>query len=91
MQALLSHRSRLLLAASFLSILSFAAFTSTPVEVRTTQSQASTSVAVESSAEAINPECPALLATCPLIIIPPAGLYVGPDGKAPAEFDEFSM
>lgn len=92
MRSLLFHRPRLLLAMSFLAVLSFAAFTSTPVKVRTTQSQASVSRAVESPDVPIGADyCPALLATCPPIIIPPSGLYVGPDGSAPAAFDEFSM
>jgi len=92
MQALRFHRPRLLLAMSFLSVLSFVAFTSTPVKAGTTQSQVSASRAVESSAAPIGSDyCPALLAVCPPVIIPPSGLYVGPDGSAPADFDEFSM
>lgn len=92
MQALLFHRSRLLLAISFLSVLSFAAFTSTPVKVRTIQSQASISRPVQSSEVAVvSDNCPAILAVCTPIIIPPQGLYVGPDGSAPADLDEFSM
>jgi hypothetical protein len=93
MQALLSHRSRLLFAVFLLSFLSLAAFTSTPVKVRTTQSQASISTGVQSpSGAAVSDDrCPILMMTCPPMILPPFGLHVGPDGSAPADFDEFSM
>lgn len=87
MRLLLIRHSRVLLAVSFLGILSLAGFTSTPVAIASTASHAGPPVS-----QGYGPPEAVAIVPCPyyFMVCPPQG-FLPPAGNVRFAFDESSM